>query len=204
MMDSHPGPTDQQAEEALRRTRAGDSEAFAVVVARYELPIRAWLASVGDPRIDLDEVAQRTFIAAFTNLHRFEEGTDLAAWLFAVARFQLRTELATRRRARQRLASGGHELVQRLVDRAVEEPPETAVRRLAWLAECLKGLAPRARDLVRWRYEDRQPLVTVAKRTGRSLGAVKKHLWKVRRALHLCIDRKMAEEDRHNNPGQTP
>ena len=34
MMDSHPGPTDQQAEEALRRTRAGDTEAFGVVVAR--------------------------------------------------------------------------------------------------------------------------------------------------------------------------
>lgn len=204
MMDSHPGPTDQQAEEALRRTRAGDTDAFAVVVARYELPIRAWVASAGYPGVDVDEVTQRAFIAAFTNLHRYEEGTDLKAWLFAVARFQLRTELATRRRARQRLAPEGHEVIQLLAERAVEEPPELAVRRLAWLAACLQGLAPRARDLVRWRYESRLPLVTMAKRTGRSLGAIKKHLWKARHALHLCIDRKMAEEDRGPNPGRQP
>jgi RNA polymerase sigma-70 factor (ECF subfamily) len=174
------------------------------VVARYELPIRAWLASAGYPGIDVDEVTQRAFIAAFTNLHRYEEGTDLKAWLFAVARFQLRTELATRRRSRQRLAPDGHEMLLLLAERAIQEPPELAVRRLGWLAECLRGLAPRARDLVRWRYEARLPLVTMAKQTGRSLGAIKKHLWKARRALHLCIDRKMAEEDRGPHPGRQP
>ena len=85
MMDSHSGPTDQQAEEAIRRARAGDTEAFGVVVARYELPIRAWVASAGYPGVDVDEVTQRAFIAAFTNLHRYEEGADLKAWLFAAA-----------------------------------------------------------------------------------------------------------------------
>jgi RNA polymerase sigma-70 factor (ECF subfamily) len=84
-MDSDPSPTDRQAEEAICRARAGDTEAFGVVVARYELPIRAWVASAGYPGVDVDEVTQRAFIAAFTNLHRYEEGTDLKAWLFAAA-----------------------------------------------------------------------------------------------------------------------
>jgi len=72
MMNSHPGPTDRQAEEAIRRARAGDTEAFGVVVARFELPIRVWLASAGCPSVDVDEVTQRAFIVAFTNLHRYE------------------------------------------------------------------------------------------------------------------------------------
>jgi DNA-directed RNA polymerase specialized sigma24 family protein len=84
----------------MRRARASDTEAFGIVVARYELPIRARLASAGYPGVDVDEVTQRAFITAFTNLHPYEEGTDLKAWLLAVARFQLRTELATRRRSR--------------------------------------------------------------------------------------------------------
>ena len=100
MMDSHPGPTDQQAEEALRRTRAGDTDAFAVVVARYELPIRAWVASAGFPGVDVDEVTQRAFIAAFTNLHRYEEGTDLKAWLFAAAPWTRDTEVTSRKAMR--------------------------------------------------------------------------------------------------------
>jgi hypothetical protein len=52
-------------------------------MARYELPIRAWLASAGYPGVDVDEVTQRAFISAFTNLHRYEEGTDLKACLLA-------------------------------------------------------------------------------------------------------------------------
>ena len=100
MMDSHPGPTDQQAEEALRRTRAGDTDAFAVVVARYELPIRAWVASAGYPGVDVDEVTQRAFIAAFTNLHRYEEGTDLKAWLFAAAPWTRDAKVTSRKAMR--------------------------------------------------------------------------------------------------------
>jgi hypothetical protein len=73
-MDSDPSPTDRQAEEAIRRARAGDTEAFGVVVARYELPIQAWVASAGYPGVDVDEVTQRAFIAAFTNLHRYPGG----------------------------------------------------------------------------------------------------------------------------------
>ena len=99
-MNSHPGPTDQQAEEALRRTRAGDTEAFGVVVARYELPIRAWVASAGYPGVDVDEVTQRAFIAAFTNLHRYEEGTDLKAWLFAAAPWTRDAEVTSRKAMR--------------------------------------------------------------------------------------------------------
>ncbi len=203
-MDSVPVPTEQQAEEAIRRTRAGDTEAFAIVVARHELPLRAWLASAACPGIEVDEVIQRTFITAFTNLHRYREGSDLGAWIFSVARFQLRTELTARRRTRQRSAPDGHLLLQSLADQAVEEPPTRAVRRLAWLAECLRTLAPRSRELVRWRYEDRIPLVAVAARTRRSLGAIKKHLWKARRALHRCIEQKMAQEDGDQKPGHQP
>lgn len=84
-MDSDPSPTDRQAEEAIRRARADDTEAFGVVVARYELPIRAWVASASYPGVDVDEVTQRALIAAFTNLHRYEQGADLKAWLFAAA-----------------------------------------------------------------------------------------------------------------------
>ncbi len=69
-------------------------------MTRSEIPIRAWLASAGYPGVDVGEVTQRPFITAFTNLHRYEEGTDLKAWLLAVARFQVRTELATRRCSR--------------------------------------------------------------------------------------------------------
>ena len=54
-------------------------------MARYELPIRAWVASAGYPGVDVNEVTQRALIAAFTNLHRYEQGIDLKAWLFAAA-----------------------------------------------------------------------------------------------------------------------
>ena len=99
-MDSDPSPTDRQADEAICRTRTGDTDAFAVVMARYELPIRAWVASAGYPGVDVDEVTQRAFIAAFTNLHRYEQGTDLKAWLFAAPPWTRDAELTCQKAMR--------------------------------------------------------------------------------------------------------
>jgi len=50
------------------------------------------------PGRDVDEVAQRTFLAAFTRIAEFKEGTSFRACLFAIARFQLLTEITRLRR----------------------------------------------------------------------------------------------------------
>lgn len=98
MMTRRDSPDDSGLGNAIRRVRKGNTAAFDIVDRRFERPLRAWLAVLAPPGIDVDEVAQLSLVAAFTRLSDYELGTDFAAWLFTIARFQLKTDVSRLRR----------------------------------------------------------------------------------------------------------
>jgi RNA polymerase sigma-70 factor (ECF subfamily) len=51
-------------------------------------------------------------------------GTEFGAWLFTIARFQLKTEATRLRRVADYHARYGLDLLQRELDRRTNEPPE--------------------------------------------------------------------------------
>jgi RNA polymerase sigma-70 factor (ECF subfamily) len=181
-----------EIDDALRRVRGGDVAAFETVVRRYAGRLRAWLAVQAPPGVDTDEVAQRTFVAAFTRLEEFEPGTRFAAWLFTIARFQLRTETTRLRRVADYHSRYAPDLLQRELDRRGTQPPELWEARLESLRECVGALGEPLRRFIAWRYEEEIPLEEMAIRSGRSVAAVKKQLWALRQALQQCVERRMA------------
>jgi RNA polymerase sigma-70 factor (ECF subfamily) len=142
----------------------------------------------------VDDVAQRTFLAAFTRIAEFKEGTNFRAWLFTIARFQLLTETTRLRRLADYRTRYGRDLLSRELERRSQEPDETTVARLRCLRECLKALGERGRQFITWRYTDGLPLQEMAARTGRSVAAIKKQLWLLRQKLQQCIERKLVTE----------
>ena len=62
--------------------------------------------------------------------------------------------------------------------------------RLGFLKDCLGAIDERRRRFLTWRYEEALPLAEIAERSGRSVMAVKKQLWLLRRQLQDCIDSK--------------
>lgn len=185
---------DSQIDEALRRVSQGETAAFEVVVRRFERPLRAWLAAHVPLGVDVDEIAQRSFLAAFSRLNEYEAGTRFGAWLFTIARYQIRTETTRLRRIADYHARYGPDLLQRELDRRCDEPPEMWTTRLEYLQSCLDSLGDHLRQFVRWRYEEEIPLDEMAERSGRSVPAVKKQLWKIRQRLHQCVETRMAAE----------
>ena len=181
-------------DEAIRRVRNGDNGAFEDVIRRFERPLRAWLAACGPPGVDVDEVAQRTFVAAFSRLHEYRTGSDFGAWLFTIARFQLKTEATRLRRVVDYHARYGLDLLQRELDRRSNEVPEIDRVRLEHLEKCVETLAEHLTRFITWRYEEGIPLDEMASRSGRSIAAVKKQLWKIRRTLQECVEKRMAIE----------
>jgi RNA polymerase sigma-70 factor (ECF subfamily) len=141
-------------------------------------------------------VTQKTFIAAFTRLEEFTAGTNFAAWLFSIARFQLMTEQTRLRRLADYHSRFAADLVDRELERRTELPAAEGDERLAHLRACLDELGDNVRRFIRWRYTDEIPLLEMAERTGRSLPAMKKQLWLLRQKLQDCIQQKMATEAR--------
>ncbi|MCA9070798.1 MAG: sigma-70 family RNA polymerase sigma factor, partial [Planctomycetaceae bacterium] len=191
-MTIHAGINLTQLEEAIQRTCAGETAAFEVVVRRFEASLRTWLAGHIPPGIDVDEVAQRTFVAAFARLGDYTPGTQFEAWLFTIARYQLKTETTRLRRVADYHARYAPDLLQRELERRSDQPPELLAERLHHLKVCLGSLGDHLRRFVTWRYDEEIPLDEMATRSGRSVAAVKKQLWKIRQKLQQCIETRMA------------
>ncbi len=180
-------------DDSIRRAQAGDLDAFEGVIRAYEGPLRAWAVAHCPPGGDSDDVAQRTFIEVFRNIGDFHVGTDFRAWLFTVARFQMLTETTRLQRLAdyyQRYAPQA--LVEALARRA--EAGEDADRKLQHLKSCLQALEPSPRTLLAQRYDEGLPLEEIARRTDRSVGAIKKSLFLLRGKLLDCVRSKLEAE----------
>jgi RNA polymerase sigma-70 factor (ECF subfamily) len=174
----------------IRRIKLGDADAFEAVVYRFERPLRAWLATLSPPGVDADEIAQKSFIAAYTRIHEFEEGTNFGAWLFSIARWKLKTETTRLRRVADYHSRYAPDLLQKLHGEA-EVEPEHLMTQLGHLKKCMASLSQDLACLLKWRYYDEISLEEMARLSERSVPAVKKQLWKLRRKLQLCVEQRM-------------
>lgn len=177
----------------IAAAQRGDLKAFEAIVRHFQAPVRAWVAVHCPPGGDVDEVAQRTFIAAFERLEEFSPGTHFAAWLFTIARFQLRTETTRLRRVADYHSRYAGDLLEAELDRRAQGGEETSHERLRFLRACLDELGNTCRQFIHWRYDEEIPLAEMAARTGRTVAAVKKQLWLIREKLHRCVEGKLAE-----------
>ncbi len=81
--------TDESA--VLERLRAGDEEAFEVLVSTYDGAMRRVAASFVRTPSAADEVVQETWLAVVRGLDRFEERSSLQTWLFRILVNRART-----------------------------------------------------------------------------------------------------------------
>lgn len=78
-----------------RVKRSGDRGAFGELVERYQSPLRRYLTHLtGGDRFRADDLAQESFIKAFTSIGQFSGLGSFRAWLFRIA---YRTFLDSRR-----------------------------------------------------------------------------------------------------------
>lgn len=185
-----------QIESLVRGAQAGELLAFEGLVRASEGPVRAWVAAHCPPGGDVDEVAQRTFIAMFQRLSEFQVGTSFEAWLFTIARFQLMTEVTRLRRLADYHSRYASEFLQSELERRAGTMSIEVSERANHLRACLDELNVDARRFIEWRYTEEIPLQSMAERTGRSVAAIKKQLWLLRQKLQACVEQKLATEAR--------
>jgi RNA polymerase sigma-70 factor (ECF subfamily) len=114
--------------EALARTRAGDGDAFSVVVRRYERPLRAYLRRMLDDAELADDTLQETFLELYRAVTAEAPLPVLPGWLYraatnnaldAVRRRKFRARLRDLvLRAHQPAPDPGTETVERMAVRA--------------------------------------------------------------------------------------
>jgi RNA polymerase sigma factor (sigma-70 family) len=79
-----------------RRAAAGDSAAFAMLVEKYERPLRAFLVRMGS--MDADDVAQEAFLKAWRFAGQYDGRARYSTWLTRIA-WRCRLDALRRQRA---------------------------------------------------------------------------------------------------------
>jgi RNA polymerase sigma-70 factor, ECF subfamily len=175
-------------------------DAARIEPARFEALYRKYLAQVysyafyelGDHH-DAEDATERTFVAALTNLHRFEErarpedgrgASTFRVWLFRIAR----NVVADRQRARYRRPEEQLEAASAVASTA--DPSAEVVRReeasAAWQA--VARLPGDRRRAVVLRFVDEMSTAEIAGVLGRSEGAVRVLIHRALRTVARDLD----------------
>jgi RNA polymerase sigma factor (sigma-70 family) len=162
----------------------GDHEAFRAIVLATQGDLRIAIAArAGVPDL-VDEILQRTYIAAWEALPRYRPEAPLMAWLRGIARNQTLVELRTRARRRQTRVEEIADLISPDPD---NDEGDAAEAHLAQLRRCLSTLAPQAQEILRRRYGDGQDLARLAVAYKRPAGALAQYLQRLRDRLRACV-----------------
>ncbi|MBC7789232.1 MAG: sigma-70 family RNA polymerase sigma factor [Anaerolineae bacterium] len=160
-------------EELLRRMHNGDADSLGRLYDRWSpllFPLVVHLLTDPD---EAEDVVQETFWQAWRHADRYDAArSDVAGWLFVIARSKALMRLRARRRRREEPlpSADAPELVAPLADPAVNA--ELAGRRAIVLA-ALAGLPPEQRHTVDLAYFHGMTQQEIAERTGQPLGTVK-------------------------------
>jgi RNA polymerase sigma-70 factor (ECF subfamily) len=125
----------------IARVRAGDSDAFRVLVERHSRNIfRLAYRMVGNEP-DAEDVVQDTFLRAYRQLHRFESRANFGTWLYRIA-VNCALDLL-RQRPRRATEPEPDDREETAEDPGIDASPE----RLAFSAEVQSRVAAALREL---------------------------------------------------------
>src|SRR5215813_291170 len=72
-------------DQIIERTLAGETDAFSLIVRRWERPIYGLSLRMLGREEDARDVCQETFLAAYRNLRKFRGDAKFSSWLYRIA-----------------------------------------------------------------------------------------------------------------------
>jgi RNA polymerase sigma-70 factor (ECF subfamily) len=169
----------------LDRIAGGETDLYLLVVRRYELPLRSYLAGQLYDVAEADDLAQEVFIAAWRDLASFRRGEDFGAWLRGIARHRLLAHF----RARQRRASAVQrfqEDVVRVAERELESSARDDVGRIERLLHCISELPEKLRRVVRAGLDGTRP-AALAEELRTTVAAIYQLHYRANQLLRTCM-----------------
>ena len=147
--------------------------------------VRRYLRFLGCPEAFVDDLAQEAMLAG---LRRAEPGDPPQAWLFAVARNQLRKALRDRGRKRE-VAD-----LDRLDDLWSRHVVDDGDKMRDALRACLDGLPARSREVLELHYGAGRSRAQISAQVGLKPEGVKSLLARLRAALAECVQKRTSDD----------
>ena len=190
MSDPEQLPSDR---ELIDRTLAGNGDAFAMIVERFQRKIFRVARSIVRDDMEADTITQDTFVQAYTHLSRFEGRAELETWLTRIAINRSRDALRRRRFVSLfTLRDDGSEseaFIEPVDERPDPERQLMASQLRTAIGKAERQLSAQQKTIFRLRHYENLSLEDIAEAMGLRAGTVRAHLF---RAIHK-IRKELAE-----------
>jgi len=184
--------TAPEERDVIRRVLAGDTQAFERLVEENEKKVYALaLRMVGSPE-DAQDIAQESFVKAYTSLGSFRGESRFSVWLYRLT-YNICIDFIRRRRRNQTVAltvtdEDGETAELDIPDERCSPEAVVETRQLRKvLAECVEALPGHHREIIVMREITGLSYQDMAQALGISEGTVKSRLARARRKLAALL-----------------
>ena len=177
----------------LARVLAGDEDAFAILVRRYEPKLRVYVSGIVAVEEEARDLVQEAFIRAWRHLDQYDKSFRFSTWLFRIAHNVAIDHLRRRRQPTVSLEMGedneGDEMRLDPPDPGRGPLSELANRELAAaMAREIERLPDSYRELVTLRHLVGLSYNEIADMKGLPLGTVKNKLFRAHSVLREALE----------------
>ena len=150
--------------------------------------LTGFILSLHPDRTAAFDILQETNVVLWEKIDQFRPDASFKAWAFKIAYLQTLAHL--KRCKRNYKVCFASSLVETL---AVEAEPLLGdfEERQQALAHCVNALLPHDLAILQAHYVDQKPLAEIAVEVQRSVGALKQVLFRLRKTLRACIERRL-------------
>jgi RNA polymerase sigma-70 factor, ECF subfamily len=164
--------------------RTERTEEFASLLGRYARQIYSYILTLTPQWADAEDVFQETSTIIWQKFDEFTPGTNFLAWACQIAYYRA---IWFQQRQKKTATPFGKQFLE-LVAAETASQREALEARHAALAECIKRLVERDRELVKRAYAEGTTIKDAAMELGRSPDAAYKALKRIHRELFECIE----------------
>ena len=188
-------PTGFDESALVAQAKAGDQNAFAELVHRYERKIYRLAKNITRNDEDAEDVLQDAFLKAYTHLDNFKGDSKFYTWIVRIAVNEALMRLRKRKTDRSVPLDDPVELGEETVQREIavwEDNPEQQYSQEEWrkiLDEAVESLKPDFRTVFVLRDIEELSTEETAETLGISVPAVKSRLLRARLALRERLTR---------------
>ncbi|UCG56234.1 MAG: sigma-70 family RNA polymerase sigma factor [Phycisphaerales bacterium] len=160
-------------EQLVRATLGGDISAFGTIVERHwNMVVGFALSRIDDP-VEAEDIAQDSFLKAYSHLHTLRDPSRFAGWLSKIAIQQCSNTI--RKSIRRRAALGGEPKQLECLDElpALSANPGLTQYQARFIRQTVRQLPEKSRNVIVMRFVAGLSAVQIAEQLGKRPGTVR-------------------------------
>jgi RNA polymerase sigma-70 factor (ECF subfamily) len=168
------------------------TNAFLRLLGKHERELQLYVLAMVPNWSDADDIVQEVRIKLWNEFDRYDPDKSFGAWARTLAHYEI---LAARKKSRRLHAKLGDNVIELIVAEASMRSADGGEDRQSALEYCLAKIDEVRRAILMRYYGGGETLADLAASVDKTPTATKQLVYRVRRTLAECIDRKLGRDE---------